>query len=283
MQLPADVQRVILNLLSPSDRALSRLVCSAWRRYIRAPRKITLAHYVNNLEVLIWARHNKCPLEYDTLRAAAKGGYLDVLQYLDDHGFNLNCSDSILCTDAASNGHVEILQWLRQKGCQLNHDVAINASRDGHLHVLKWVFSFQYESFYLTRQSIAAAQGGHLHILEWLQSEGYFQIGGAAGLIDSILCGHLDIAKWFIQNGYYLTTSNHEICSAARLGYLEIVKLLHAKGMLYNELTCSAAVIGDHLETLQWLRANGCPWWKQECYNLAKSDEMRDWINAQPD
>ena len=39
-----------------------------------------------------------------------------------------------------------------------------------------------------------------------------------------------------------------------------MLQWLRAHGCPWNEMTCSSAAQGGHLEMLQWLRANGCPW-----------------------
>ena len=44
---------------------------------------------------------------------------------------------------------------------------------------------------------------------------------------------------------------------------------------------CSAVARLEHLEVLQWLRANGCGWDKQMCLALVPtSSPIADWINS---
>ena len=47
---------------------------------------------------------------------------------------------------------------------------------------------------------------------------------------------------------------------AARSGHLEVLQWLRANGCPWDEWTCKYAAEGGHLEVLQWARANGCPW-----------------------
>lgn len=53
---------------------------------------------------------------------------------------------------------------------------------------------------------------------------------------------------------------------AARLGYLNTLMHLHARVRLWQtEYLCEAAAMGGHLEVLQWLRVNNCPWDRDTC------------------
>ena len=48
--------------------------------------------------------------------------------------------------------------------------------------------------------------------------------------------------------------------NAAQGGHLEVLQWVHENGCPWDEDTCWCAAQGGHLEALQWLRANGCPW-----------------------
>ena len=43
-----------------------------------------------------------------------------------------------------------------------------------------------------------------------------------------------------------------------------MLKYAHENGCLWDELTCSEAASGGHLEVC-WARENGCPWYKDTC------------------
>ena len=39
---------------------------------------------------------------------------------------------------------------------------------------------------------------------------------------------------------------------------------------------------GGHLDVLKYARKNGCPWDKSGCYEWARTEEMKAWIQSQP-
>jgi hypothetical protein len=43
-------------------------------------------------------------------------------------------------------------------------------------------------------------------------------------------------------------------------GHLKTLQWARANGCPWDEWTCAHAAIGGHLEMLQWARATGCPW-----------------------
>jgi hypothetical protein len=45
-------------------------------------------------------------------------------------------------------------------------------------------------------------------------------------------------------------------------GHLEVLQWVRANGCPWDGWTCSWAAKGGHLEVLQWVRANGCPWFQ---------------------
>ena len=42
-----------------------------------------------------------------------------------------------------------------------------------------------------------------------------------------------------------------------------------------NEAACAGAAFGGHLETLRWLRQNGCPWDEKTCLDAARQGHLR--------
>ena len=91
------------------------------------------------LEVLEWLRENECPWDEETCTEAASGGHLEVLQWARENG----CPwDEETCSEAASGGHLETLKWARENGCPWNIEaVRANAAWGGHLEMLEWLRS----------------------------------------------------------------------------------------------------------------------------------------------
>lgn len=67
-----------------------------------------------HLDILMWARANRCRWNEKTCAAAAEGGYLKVLQWAHENG----CPwDESTCSQAAKNMHFNVLYWAYGKGC----------------------------------------------------------------------------------------------------------------------------------------------------------------------
>ena len=72
------------------------------------------------LEVLEWLRENECPWDKNTCKEAAYSGHLEVLQWAREN----DCPwDENTCRAAAYGGHLEVLQWARENGCPWNEDM----------------------------------------------------------------------------------------------------------------------------------------------------------------
>ena len=91
-----------------------------------------------HLDVLRWARENKCVMNETTCAGAARGGHLDVLRWARENG----CPwDASVCVNAAGRGDLEMLQWARERGCPWNTDVYESAASGGYLHILEWAYT----------------------------------------------------------------------------------------------------------------------------------------------
>ena len=83
------------------------------------------------------------------------------------------------------------------------------------------------------------------------------------------LVRRVELAAWALEQGCPRTAPQWtmSICTAAaRGGYLETLKWLRANGCECNlDSMCFHAALGGHLEVLKWARANGCRWNEETC------------------
>ena len=151
-----------------------------------------------------------------------------------------------------------------------------------------------------------AARGGHLALLQWAQQNGCpwdrFACGRAAARD-----GHLETLQWLAAAGddygvrEYLVISEtaYEAAAGGHHHVLDYLKEWIVPFAWEMAVPFVAARHG-HLATLQWLRANGCPWSKPVCLRWAAHeatdghdfvseevrlkirDEVREWVRAQP-
>ena len=57
---------------------------------------------------------------------------------------------------------------------------------------------------------------------------------------------------------------------------METLKWLRSEGCPWNEETCSGAARGGHLDVLKYARENGCPWGVGTWY--AANESTREWL-----
>ena len=68
---------------------------------------------------------------------------------------------------------------------------------------------------------------------------------------------------------------NSSFCAQMALnGKLESLKFLRENGCPWDETTCSSAAKNGHLECLKYARANGCPWDETTCHNAAENSQL---------
>jgi hypothetical protein len=144
---------------------------------------------------------------------------------------------SRLCGGAAYRGDLAMFAHLRSITDRWKHCMCVeHAALGGHLHVLKWLWANGCPQ-YLGIASACAISAGHMHVLEYAES-------------------------------FHDTSKQTDWCMlpAASRGDVEILKWLHARGHRMSAVVCYAAAYFDHLEVLQWARAQGCPWsWHTRC------------------
>tara|TARA_B110000459_G_C16382740_1_gene390586 strand:- start:389 stop:757 length:369 start_codon:yes stop_codon:yes gene_type:complete len=72
--------------------------------------------------------------------------------------------------------------------------------------------------------------------------------------------------------------------AAAEFGHLEVLQLLHENGCPWKEETCAMASSSGKLEVTQWLRTNGCLWNARTFFRAERvmfhGDEMSNWLIA---
>ena len=66
-------------------------------------------------------------------------------------------------------------------------------------------------------------------------------------------------------------------------GHMETLKWLRSEGCPWNEMACTRAAEGGHLETLKWLRSEGCPWDAYACAGAAGHGhlEILKWLRSE--
>ena len=129
-ELTHDVLEDVLRRLSPSEVGRLVITCTAlkgsamllvdwvWLRGRLSANAVSwndafrMAAWEGRLQALIWGRRAGCTSDDMVCAAAARGGYLEVLQWLRTQAPPYHW-DSSTCSEAASHGHLRLLQWAR--------------------------------------------------------------------------------------------------------------------------------------------------------------------------
>jgi hypothetical protein len=139
--------------------------------------------------------------------------------------------ESDLCVYAATTGNLEILEWAQSIGSELHEDVFNAAAENGQLGALKWL----KDSGCYWQPSIweSSARRKNKDVFIWLQENSF-------GSCDNEKCQH----------------------AAAKSGNLEVLRLLKTRGVKTHETQVfDAAVLGNHLEMIEWLLVDrDCNW-----------------------
>jgi hypothetical protein len=121
-----------------------------------------------SLPKLAWlCDEQRCPLPGDIMQATAKGGSVEMLQWLKLKGpvFSERTTSS-----AASRPHnIAVLQFLLNEGCGLSVYACCEAAEAGDLEQLQWLH--QHGAPLQSEVLEYAARSGVVSIFDWLQQQ----------------------------------------------------------------------------------------------------------------
>ena len=227
-----------------------------------------------HLDCLKYAHENGCPWSENTCYSAARYGHLDCLKYAHKNG----CSwTKETCIAATENNHVDCLKYAFENGIHssfnyfqdLSNILSDIAARKGSLECLIYIHE-KTESIKWSICSLAS-MNGHLHILKYLKSFNLPWYNDPCSC--AAMNGHLDCLKYLHEN--LCPWTNQTCTSAAMNGHLECLKYLHEQGCSWYIETCRLAAWNGHLECLKYAHENGCPW-DISIYNCAIDQDNYD-------
>lgn len=199
----------------------------------------------------------------------------------DEH---LTCQS--VCEAAASGGSLDALIWLRglKPPCPWDPTlVGVAAAHNGHLHVLRWMFTQGPPDDAEPSISQAAAEGGHIRVLKWVaefpHNWSWYTTSAAAG------AGQLETLKWLRSRG--CPWDSWACTRAAEHGQIDVLEWARAQDppCPWDSLACGSAAEEGHFDTLRWLRSQTppCPWDPALCAEYAKKRSRSDvvaWIET---
>ena len=122
--VPAEISVIIMSSVGDTGLVIMANVCQIWKAIIKKlfhiipkGRFINDAAEMGYLNIVKWARENKCEWNSQTCYSAAIGGHLEVLKWVRAHGCEWT---SHIYASAQRGGHFKVLEWLRENGCPEN-------------------------------------------------------------------------------------------------------------------------------------------------------------------
>ena len=313
----------MLELLPQDDTICSVLTCQSFRDVIYAlfpsRSRPSAAAALSSLDRFLWIK--TFPLEdqpswwdADLCALIGKFGDLELLQWAKRQ----RCVwDSRVCTGAAKQGNLRMLQWARAQGCASDDALYAAAAASGNMEMLEWLGK-PSEAEDPAVCLAAAAGGGHLELLRWLVNGGAggwsilsdnASISGATSFLEAggmvkgvttlpLPCGASSVSlaglEWMLTNGYGWCEQSSTtmprapkgqfIAEAAGRGELNLMQWARQHKFDWDARTCANAAGGGHMEVLQWAFDHGCPLMHKGGYtNCWRYDyEVRDeeWIDS---
>jgi hypothetical protein len=196
---------------------------------------------------------------------AAAAGDLPLLQYLRAH--RCPWSETAACA-AAAGGHLNVLRWMDEQGgpaARAGTFIALAAAGAGQVGVLAWLRGVAPGAVWGPRAARAAAEGGHLSVLAWaaaqvpplpvdVQDEDLQERVAARG--------DLPMLDFLAARGAVFTPA--ACVAAAAAGHVPALALLRSlrPPAPWGAAVTTAAAASDQLAALRWLRAQEppCPW-----------------------
>lgn len=246
------------------------------------------------LPCLKWMHTLNVKMDYQVINNAAANGHMDVLKWAWDEGGPAEFSNCAL-VNAAANGHEDVVWWLRGHLCPFHAQAMVNASKYGHLHIMKLLKSLYGQGIFAqmnyhecTETCRYAAMRNHVDCLAWAHLWGA-DLNADDCAFEAAQYGHVPVLQWLVDQGY-MVCDDTTVHVAAANGKIKVLEWARGQGWTFNVDTTMAAASActsrsrNHgLETLQWLREQGCPWDEETslCAGKRGNLDMLKWLKEQ--
>ena len=210
-------------------------------------------------------------LNSDPIPFAALHGHFSAVLWLYKNGYsNGTLYRALACAEGA--GHLEIVKWFNSINCK-SYSLD-NAAKNGHIHVMKWLFD-EIKIEPTDRTMFIAADNGHFEIVKWLNEylENYISSEYKQKAMEyAAKNGHLNIVKWLYEKQTKPTFN--AILLSAKYGHLHVLKWLYENidpnivGRIESDMIDVIAQHG-HLHVLKWLDENDENAEIEECTSIS--------------
>jgi len=243
------------------------------------------------IDVLEWLDKHGCQFGQSTSLRAAKRGHLATVQWCQRH---FSCWSECDILKAAKHDHMHIVQWMWAQGKK--GAICMPAAETGNLDMLQWAWAHGCCCQNAKLHTRAAAARGHLHVLQWCAARD--EVCSTETLLErASKNGHVHVLEWVLEQWQCNQDSGGNVydiplivadgarVKAAANGHLDVLEWLDRNGLLgrgnWETKACTEAAAKGHLHVLAWLRARGAAWEESACCEAAAARgdvDMLEWL-----
>jgi len=185
----------------------------------------------------------------------------------------------------------DVLEWaLQERRMNLLRSICDVAAEEKRLDIMEEVFNrvegrCKRERIFedLLTYSSTKKNNGKLAVLKWLE-ERKLGVDIEHCLSQSVRYGHLDILEWLLEEKKDLELSGYLYHCAIDGGQLQSMKWLREQGCPWSEFSLMATAYRGNLDILQWLHDEGCPWPLDDEDNFVSERSLKpeviNWLHA---
>lgn len=196
------------------------------------------------------------------------------------------------CSISCKHNCFAIIDWCVANGYVLKKGDFFHACNNKN--TLMKLINYKKEKDWYKELYEGAAAYGNIELIEWIMNQNFNIVLGEKTLYEAAIGNHLDVVKWICEKGIPLYSD--VTVGFSRSGNIEALEWCKLRGLVFsaqacanvcnmetlqwlrnNGCTCNLSYKGE-LEMIQWAIENGCPYNKEECIRMANRGEKKDII-----
>lgn len=229
----------------------------------------------SRIEILRWLLTQGLTFDCYTFQEAIASGNFETVKFVYDVGFKCveeGTGDECDCKDdffncAVKAGDLEVMKWFHELNFKTDEWAFYYAVSDGNFDNMKWMHQVGIRPSCFAFKE--AAEMGNLEVMKWLLEIGcpYDETVFKA----SVKNGNTENLKWLVENNFPRYPDMEFV--AAREGNLEALKWLleNFEDIKLTSTVYLEAVENEHIEILNFLKENNCPWNLQTAHYVIKN------------
>ncbi|KAH6561686.1 hypothetical protein BSLG_004489 [Batrachochytrium salamandrivorans] len=231
--------------------ALAHVIRPSWHAFLFAG----LHGHLEVLKMLCDHGSQQCLTAY----GAVAGGHVDIAEHIRKSG-SLHMVTESAVQFALGSGRVDTVWWMFREPSYWTHsafgDIKNMSATMGNMDMLLFTIEHNIGGPLTSDGANGAAKNGHLSILKWIYSH-YENMSSKVALILAAEHGHFETFVWLCENTHW-SLDEVDICQASRNGHLWIVEY-YAKYISTGSLDqiLVSALSGGRIELAELLIETG--------------------------